>query len=165
MTRPSSARTRPLARGITLGVTGLGLVGALAGCTTGTSTGGTSATSGSGLSSSPSSSAGSTSSGSTSTGGYKDGTYTEDGSYSSPGGQETITVKVTLANSVITAVTVTPHATGGQPKQYQDDFAGGISDVVVGKKIDSLSVSRVAGSSLTSNGFNKAIAAIKADAS
>ena len=46
----------------------------------------------------------------------------------------------------------------GQP------FAGGIADEVVGKSIASLTVSTVAGSSLTSLGFNKAIDTIKADA-
>lgn len=140
MTRSLPHRTRTLA----VGIAGIGIVGALAGCSTG-------ATASSG--------------GSVSNASYKDGTYTEDGNYSSPGGPETITVKLTLAKNVVTAVTVTPHATSGNAKQYQTDFAGGISDAVVGKKIDTLSVSRVAGSSLTSTGFNAALKAIKADAS
>ena len=37
-------------------------------------------------------------------------------------------------------------------------------DVVVGQDIDEISVSRVAGSSLTSGGFNRAIEEIKAEA-
>jgi hypothetical protein len=43
-------------------------------------------------------------------------------------------------------------------------FIGGIADEVVGKDIDEISVSRVAGSSLTSGGFNDAIEQIKAEA-
>ena len=41
---------------------------------------------------------------------------------------------------------------------------GGIAGEVVGKDIDDLSVSRVAGSSLTSGGFNDSLETIKADA-
>ena len=51
-----------------------------------------------------------------------------------------------------------------ESEQYQGEFIGGIADVVVGEDIDEISVSRVAGSSLTSGGFNEAIEAIKADA-
>ena len=61
-------------------------------------------------------------------------------------------------------VTVTPHAEEGNAVQYQGQFASGIAAEVVGKDIDELEVSRVAGSSLTSEGFNQAVDAIKADA-
>jgi FMN-binding domain. len=102
--------------------------------------------------------------GSSVTGPYADGTYTEDGSYLSPAGEQTVTVKLTMAADKITAITVTPHATDPTAEQYQAMFAQGVGALVVGKDIDQLSVSRVAGSSLTSGGFNKAIAAIKAAA-
>ena len=105
-----------------------------------------------------------TSGGSGVSGPYTDGTYTEDGSYLSPAGQQTVTVKVTLAGDTVTAITVTPHATDPTAKEYQAMFVQGIAGVVVGKDIDALSVSRVAGSSLTSGGFNKALDAIKTDA-
>lgn len=95
---------------------------------------------------------------------YKNGDYSAKGSYQSPGGTETIDVNVTLANNVITAIKVTPEATDGNAQRYQSQFAGGISAVVVGKNIGSIKVDRVAGSSLTSGGFNDAIATIKADA-
>ena len=71
---------------------------------------------------------------------------------------------LTLADNKITEITVTPEATNGTSKQYQTKFAGGIADEVVGKSIDDLKVSKVAGSSLTSQGFNDAIDQIKADA-
>ena len=51
-----------------------------------------------------------------------------------------------------------------ESEQYQGQFIGGISDAVVGQDIDDLAVSRVAGSSLTSGGFNQAIEAIKSEA-
>jgi len=95
---------------------------------------------------------------------YKDGTYTETGSYSSPGGRESIEVTLTVAGDIITSATVTANATSGEAKQYQADFISGFKDLVVGKDIDEVNLSRVAGSSLTSNGFNAALESIKADA-
>ncbi|WP_370545032.1 hypothetical protein [Herbiconiux sp. VKM Ac-1786] len=95
---------------------------------------------------------------------YKDGTYEAKGSYTSPNGQEEIDVSLTLAGDVITAVTVTPEATNPNSVNYQTQFADGISEVVVGKDIDEIDVSRVAGSSLTSGGFNEAVETIKSDA-
>lgn len=71
---------------------------------------------------------------------------------------------VTLSNSVITAVSVDTSQTKGPSLEYQGKFAGGISDVVVGKNIDEIEVDKVSGSSLTSGGFNDAIAQIKEEA-
>lgn len=158
---------RPLRSTYALGaLAGLSLVGTLAGCaattaTTGTgdSGSGTSSDGGTGTSTDSSSSDATASSGT-----YTDGTYTADGSYTSPAGMESVSVELTLAAGVVTAVTVTPEADDAQAKRYQTEFADGISAVVVGKDIDSLDVSRVAGSSLTSGGFNKAVDEIKADA-
>ena len=126
-------------------VTGLTLAGALAGCS---ATGSTAATG----------------SGSTFTGPYTDGTYTESGSYTAPSGSESVEVTVTLANDVITEVTVVGDATDPQAKQHQGEFISGIAGVVVGKNIDEIQVDKVGGSSLTSGGFNAAIEAIKGDA-
>ena len=95
---------------------------------------------------------------------YKDGTYTESASYQSPNGTESVDVTVTLADDVITAVEVVGHGDNPDSKHYQGEFIGGISAVVVGQDIDSINVSKVAGSSLTSGGFNEAINAIKSDA-
>jgi uncharacterized protein with FMN-binding domain len=145
-------------RAALLSLAGLGLIGALAGCSGNAVAEGndTGTDSGSGSS---------TGSGSSSGGGtYADGTYEAEGGYTSPGGQEDIGVSITLEDDVVTAVTVTPHATSGNAKQFQTQFAGAIAGEVVGKDIDSLDVSRVAGSSLTSGGFNDALEAIKADA-
>jgi len=95
---------------------------------------------------------------------YKDGTYTADGSYQAPSGRESITVTLTLASDKVTAVKIGTHATDPNARQYQAMFASGISSVVVGKDIDSLGVTRVAGSSLTSGGFRVALAAIEKQA-
>ncbi|MFT4283532.1 MAG: hypothetical protein QM598_01705 [Protaetiibacter sp.] len=95
---------------------------------------------------------------------YTDGTYTAEGSYISPAGEESIEVELTLEGDIVTAVTVTPEADDPQAKSFQEKFASGIADVVVGKDIDTLNVSRVAGSSLTSGGFAEALETIKAEA-
>lgn len=102
--------------------------------------------------------------GDTGTGSYADGTYTADGSYATPESVETIEVTVTLENDVITAVEVTGKPQKRESQQYQGQFIGGIADVVVGKDIDEIEVSRVAGSSLTSRGFNEAIETITSEA-
>ena len=95
---------------------------------------------------------------------YKDGTYTADGSYQAPSGTESITVELTLADDKITDITVTPHATDPTAKGHQAEFVGGIAEQVVGKDIDTLNVTKVSGSSLTSAGFKIAITAIKGEA-
>jgi len=95
---------------------------------------------------------------------YADGSYTAEGSYSTPESVETITVTVTLDDDVITAVEVSGNPTKQESEKYQSEFIGGIGDVVIGRNIDEISVSRVAGSSLTSGGFNQAIAQIRSDA-
>lgn len=95
---------------------------------------------------------------------YVDGTYTADGAYATPESVETISVTVTLADGVVTEVAVEGDPQLPESESFQGAFIGGISDEVVGTPIDELSVSRVAGSSLTSGGFNEAIEAIKADA-
>lgn len=88
---------------------------------------------------------------------YKDGQYNATGSYSSPGGQEEITVNVTLKDGVITATSAEAEASGATAEEYQGKFISGYKDLVVGKTIDSVSLDRVSGSSLTSGGFNRAI--------
>lgn len=101
----------------------------------------------------------------TSDAGYTDGSYTAEGDYVDGGGvPETVSVTVTLKDDVVTDVSVTGDAASPQSKQYQSAFIGGIAEVVEGKDIDDLSVSRVAGSSLTSGGFNEAIEKIKSEA-
>lgn len=96
---------------------------------------------------------------------YTDGTYSESADYQSPNGTETVDVTITLADDIVTAVEVVGSGDNPDSKRYQGMFIENIASVVVGEPIDSLNVSKVAGSSLTSGGFNDAVEAIKADAS
>ncbi|MBN9175875.1 MAG: FMN-binding protein [Microbacterium sp.] len=161
-------RTTAVARPIRVGVAAASVLGVvtLAGCAgaadaetptpTPTATPTTSATPSASVSASPSAAA--------SDSVYVDGTYSADGSYQTPESVETISVTVTLQDDVITSVNVTGNPQKRESEQYQGEFIGGISAEVVGKNIDEISVSRVAGSSLTSGGFNQAIETIKAEA-
>lgn len=97
-------------------------------------------------------------------GGYKDGTYSADGSYRSPNGTETVGVQLTLANGTVSAVEITEHPSNPNTRKFQGQFASGIAEQVVGKSLDEIKVSKVAGSSLTSGGFNQAVEEIKAQA-
>ena len=95
---------------------------------------------------------------------YKDGTYSATGSYLSPGGRESVALTVTIKDGVITDTTFEADASAADSRQYQAQFADNYKALVVGKKINGLSLSRVAGSSLTSNGFNDALDEIRDDA-
>jgi len=95
---------------------------------------------------------------------YRDGQYEASGSYVAPSGQESVDVSLTIAGDIVTAVEVTPGATDPTAHGYQERFASGIAAAAVGRDIDELDVSRVAGSSLTSGGFAEALEAIKAQA-
>ncbi|HSX32598.1 MAG TPA: FMN-binding protein [Candidatus Saccharimonadales bacterium] len=100
----------------------------------------------------------------TSTGTYKSGNYSATGSYSSPGGTEQIAVTLTLDGDTITDVTASPKAASPESSTYQEQFIEGYKSMVVGKDIDTVSLSKVSGSSLTSRGFNDAIDQIKQQA-
>lgn len=116
-------------------------------------------------SSAPAASSPSTAAGSDSpSGAFADGTYTADGDYSSPGGPASIGVSVTLKGDAISAVTIEPKADNPTARQWESRFASGIGKVAVGKPIEGLQVGVVSGSSLTGRGFEKALAAIRADA-
>jgi len=102
---------------------------------------------------------------STDTSNYKDGTYSATGSYISPAGAESIELTVTIKDGVITSTSMKNEATDQEALQHQELFADHYKELIVGKKIsDVASLSRVAGSSLTSNGFNDALDQIKDDA-
>lgn len=95
---------------------------------------------------------------------YEDGTYEQTGTYQSPAGEEEVGVSMTLTADVVTAVEVAPMPDNPTTEIYQGRFAGGISEAVVGKRLDELTVDKVAGSSLTSGGFNDAASKIKSEA-
>ncbi len=95
---------------------------------------------------------------------FKNGTYTANGVYNSPGGQDEIAVTVTLANDIITDATVTSVRADRTSLRYQDKFIAGYKQYVVGQNINSVNLTVVSGSSLTPEGFNAALAKIKAQA-
>ena len=159
--------TTPLRKSLYVGIAGLSIMGTAAACaptsqpstqTPATENGGQASTS------SPSSSGTSSSAAGTSGTTYKDGTYSADGTYTSPNGQETVGVELTLAGDTVSAVNITVHPSNPNTKKFQGEFASGISAQIVGKNIDELNVSKVAGSSLTSGGFNDAVQQIKSQA-
>jgi uncharacterized protein with FMN-binding domain len=150
MPAPQKLRTRLAAASFA----SLGLL-SIAGCAVESATADSSMTSGSDASQGSSD---------TSSAEYTDGTYTAQASYQTPSGTESISVELTIAGDTVTAVTVSGSATDHESAEFQSRFASGISKEVVGKDLSSLSVSRVSGSSLTSNGFNAALDDIRSQA-
>jgi hypothetical protein len=95
---------------------------------------------------------------------YKNGTYSAIGSYMSPGGYDQIAVTLTLNNDIITSVSVAPQAGDRTSARYQSRFISGYQQYVLGKNIASVNLTVISGSSLTSTGFNDALAQIKSQA-
>lgn len=99
------------------------------------------------------------------TGEYQDGEYTATGCYVPPSStREEVTVTLTLSGGTVTAVDVSTSGTHPTSKRYQAEFTDGVQEQVVGKPLDELDVHKIAGSSLTSSGFNKALEIIKGEA-
>lgn len=92
---------------------------------------------------------------------YTDGTYAATGSYTSPGGTEAIKISITIQADTVTATSAQGLANDRDAEVYQQSFIEGYKSLVIGKKLDSISLSRVSGSSLTSRGFNNALNQIK----
>lgn len=92
---------------------------------------------------------------------YKNGTYSAGGTYSSPGGLQSIGVRLTIQSDTVVGATVTDQATDRDSEEYQLMFIGGYKKYVVGKSVNSIHLSYVSGSSLTSQGFNNALEQIK----
>ncbi len=95
---------------------------------------------------------------------YKDGTYSADGSYGTPGGTENINVSVTLSNGTITSTEVTNKANNDVSKNYQNRFSSAYKTQVIGKSLESVQLRAVSGSSLTPKGFMTALENIKTQA-
>ncbi|MCU1472134.1 hypothetical protein [Amnibacterium sp.] len=94
----------------------------------------------------------------------KDGTYRGAGDYETPGGPESVTVTLTVRSGIVRAVQVTGSGTTPNAQHYEAAFESGISGVVVGKKLAGLTVGAVSGSSLTGQGFDAALDAIRREA-
>ncbi|MBO1266907.1 FMN-binding protein [Arthrobacter cavernae] len=151
--------TTPLRKSIYAGIAGLSLAGTVAGCAPAAQSSPAPAATGQ-----ASSQAGSTSSTGSTAAGYKDGSYSADGRYTSPNGQETVGVELTLSGGTVSAVNITVHPSNPNTRKFQTEFKDGIAAQIVGKKLNDLNVSKVAGSSLTSGGFKQAVEQIKSQA-
>jgi hypothetical protein len=96
---------------------------------------------------------------------YKDGTYSAVGSFPVPGLTTKINVTIVVVQDVVTDSTVTiPAGTDPTSKNYDGKFIASYKPYVVGKPLISLSLSKVAASSLTPNGFNNALNQIRVSA-
>ncbi|MES2966300.1 MAG: hypothetical protein V4668_00770 [Patescibacteria group bacterium] len=97
---------------------------------------------------------------------YKNGTYTVTSSYVAPSRTtHNVTTTIKLVNDVVTEARV--NFTGEEietSSQYQSRFSQSYQSEVVGKKLDSISLSRVGGASLTTGAFNAGLAQVKANA-
>lgn len=94
---------------------------------------------------------------------YTDGEYTAEGIYA---GSKSIIVKLTLDDDAIKQVEVTPNTPNIRMSfNLQKKFAAAVGDVVIGKPIDEVHLDKLAGSSLTTKGFNAALDKIKTEAS
>ncbi|MDB5160222.1 MAG: hypothetical protein JWO99_485 [Candidatus Saccharibacteria bacterium] len=93
---------------------------------------------------------------------YTNGTYTAIGAYAK--GKNSIDVTLSLNDDAIESVEVVPMATVKMSLGLQKKFAIAISDEVVGRPIDEVHLDKLAGSSLTTQGFNDAVEKIKSQA-
>lgn len=95
---------------------------------------------------------------------FKNGTYSATGSYKSPAGIEQINISVTIENDIVTNTTYKGLAENSRSIEYQEKFGNGYREVVIGKNIATLQLSKVSGSSLTPVGFNDALGKIRDEA-
>ncbi len=97
---------------------------------------------------------------------YADGSYTVNSGYTAPGNaNHTMAVTLTLKNDVVTATSIVYDGDKvEQSSNYQSRFGNAYQAQIIGKKLDAVKLSRVGGASLTTGGFNDAIAKVKAAA-
>jgi uncharacterized protein with FMN-binding domain len=95
---------------------------------------------------------------------YKDGIYSAQGTYVSPGGSREIGLTITLENGVVTDTTFEGNAQDPQSKRFQGEFGDNYAPLIVGKDINDVTLTKVSGSSLTPKGFTDALEKIKTQA-
>lgn len=95
---------------------------------------------------------------------YTDGTYTAVASYPTPRNVvHEITVELTVENNIVTAASVLYDGAAAETPSHKK-FEDAYTPEVVGVALDEIELSRTGGASLTSESFNEAVAAIKAEA-
>ena len=78
--------------------------------------------------------------------------------------QKRLKVSLTLNDDAVSSANVTSGANDPTAASYQSIFISGYKPFVVGKKINTIRLSNVSGSSLTSQGFNDALKQIEQQA-
>lgn len=97
---------------------------------------------------------------------YQDGAYTATVNYEIPYGYvEPMEVTLQLEDNVVVDVSTSFDVVNPVSEDYQQAFLEYVSREVVGKKVDDVALSRMAGASLTNRAFDAALAEIKAEAS
>ncbi|MBP6881420.1 MAG: hypothetical protein KBC35_02235 [Candidatus Pacebacteria bacterium] len=95
---------------------------------------------------------------------YRNGTYSSQISFRTPEGTYSMDVTMTMNNDVITSTDIvfdSKAARDGYTKRFNTSY----QTYVIGKNLDTLNLSRIAGASLTTDAFKKAITEIKTQAS
>jgi uncharacterized protein with FMN-binding domain len=100
----------------------------------------------------------------TTTSGYKDGTYTATSQYYVPHSYEEIQVSLTVKNGIVTDSSIQNSEGDRESAQFQEQFTAYYKSYVVGKNLSGLSLSRIAGASDTTQGFNDAVTQIQSKA-
>ena len=100
----------------------------------------------------------------TDTGNYKDGDYKIKAKYG-PVAEDSIDVNLSVANGNISSVQITSHPFTPISKKHMSAFSEAIPGKIVGKPLKDLHISVVAGASLTSDAFNKALDVARQEAS
>jgi uncharacterized protein with FMN-binding domain len=88
---------------------------------------------------------------------YKDGTYTASGSYNTPGGRDAISLHVIIKNGIVSTTSAQTTPPDRESEQFDQNFIDAYKNFVVGKSLGQVQVNRVAGASLTTQGFNNAL--------
>jgi hypothetical protein len=90
-----------------------------------------------------------------------DGTYSLVQTYTVPeGNKESINISLVIKDGLVSSIKNSGNATNSESARYQSRFEFAIKDAIIGKKIETLNLSSVGGASLTTNAFNKSLAAI-----
>lgn len=90
---------------------------------------------------------------------YRDGSYTAEGTYGNLPSK--LTVTLTLVRGRIEDVSVRAHASDPTSLDYQRRFAAAVPALVKGKSIADVRIGKLAGSSVTPDGFNAALKRIR----
>ena len=95
-------------------------------------------------------------------GSYRDGTYEATGWYGGLPSHHDVTL--TIADDLITDVTVSTPAEDPTSLEYQQAFAAALPDEVIGRDVDEVQIDRLAGASGCPDGFMDALEQIKTQA-